>query len=92
MIRSLHFLGLKLFVLSCHDHFALWALGIIFSFVLTVQNTFQFVIVHAFNKHAVYIPILVCLKEVLRKLEERISEQLSRDAGGSAASALMALS
>lgn len=43
-------------------------LGLFFSFVLTVQNTFQFVIIHAYNQHAVYIPILVCLKGVLRKL------------------------
>lgn len=35
-IRSLHSLSFNLFVLSCQDHFALWALGIIFSFVLTV--------------------------------------------------------
>lgn len=59
-------------------------LGLFFSFVLTVQNTFQFVIIHAYNQHAVYIPILVCLKGVLRKLEEHVSEQLSWDTGSSA--------
>lgn len=30
ILRSLHFLSLSLFVLSCYDHFALWGLGIIF--------------------------------------------------------------